>query len=345
MEDWFIPHTTASLPPASSVLVLAPHPDDEIFGCGGCMALYARANARVQSFILTDGGGYLVDTNRQKMVETRRSESRQAAIRLGMAPPEFGPWADRQLSCATDLVTQLEAVIQSSGAQVVFAPSLWEVHPDHRATAWAAVSALQNQVKAGAVIPMLAFYEIGAPLRPTHLVDISAVQAIKQQAMACFESQLAQQRYDRHIAALNTFRTYTLPSAVLAAEALEIVLPDQLQAFVENYDKHPTHNLALITETALQRADTAFEQLQITHQQTVQTLNAHVENLNAQIQNLNTQRETLTATRDRLMISLDQRQSELTQTSIHLQQVLASHSWRLTRPLRWLTQQLRRLSN
>ncbi len=53
----------------------------------------------------------------------------------------------------------------------------------------------------------------------------------KKQAMACFQSQLAQQRYDVHIAALNTFRTYTLAGDALAAEALVIVAPQDLQAF------------------------------------------------------------------------------------------------------------------
>jgi LmbE family N-acetylglucosaminyl deacetylase len=56
METWFLPTATSPLPPARSVLVLAPHPDDEVFGCGGCAALYARTGAAVQPHILTDGG-------------------------------------------------------------------------------------------------------------------------------------------------------------------------------------------------------------------------------------------------------------------------------------------------
>ena len=63
-------------------------------------------------------------------------------------------------------------------------------------------------------------YEVGVPMpRPNLLLDISALRERKQQAMACFVSQLTEQPYDQHITALNRFRTYTLNASVTAAEA------------------------------------------------------------------------------------------------------------------------------
>lgn len=335
MENWFIPNATADLPEASRVLILSPHPDDEIFGCGGCAALYARAGTQVLNYVLTDGGGYFVGDERESIAEIRRAECLLAAKQIGVASSEFGPWEDRQLSAATDLVERLQALIQSSDVQVVFAPSLWEVHPDHRATAWAAIRAIQNLAKAGGQVPVLALYEIGAPLRPTHLVDISAVQAIKKNAMACFGSQLKHQRYDLHVSALNTFRTYTLPPSVAAAEALEVVPPDQLQAFAHRYGEQYAPKLAVVTETALQHAVISFEELQSASRKTKQELEKQIASLLATKQELEKQIAPLLA-------SLDQRHAELTQVRESLQQVTASRSWRLTRPVRWLSGQLRR---
>jgi len=337
MENWFIPNTAATLPLASSVVVVAPHPDDEVFGCGGCAALYARAGASVVPFILTDGGGYLAGEQRRATVETRRAESLQAAEKLGTGAPVFGHWADRHLSSADDLGGRLEALIESTGAQVVFAPSLWEVHPDHRAAAWAAVMALRRRAEAGATVPVLAFYEIGAPLRPTHLVDISAVFDAKKRAMACFKSQLAQQRYDVHIAALNTFRTYTLPAGAAAAEALAIVLPEQLQAFADSYGENAAHGLSMVTETALQRADESVELLQALHTQLAGTVNQLRAEASELRDRLGQREHELAELRDRL----GQRERELAELHASLRQVLNSHSWRVTRPLRWLAERLR----
>ena len=46
-------------PPTGRIVVLAPHMDDEVFGCGGTIALAADAGARVTFVYVTDGSkGY-----------------------------------------------------------------------------------------------------------------------------------------------------------------------------------------------------------------------------------------------------------------------------------------------
>ena len=56
-EGQHIPYAASALPVphARSVLVLAPHPDDETIGCGGCAALYAQAGIPVRALVMTDG--------------------------------------------------------------------------------------------------------------------------------------------------------------------------------------------------------------------------------------------------------------------------------------------------
>ena len=43
-------------PPEGSILVLAPHPDDETLGPGGSLALHAARGDRVRVVFCTDGG-------------------------------------------------------------------------------------------------------------------------------------------------------------------------------------------------------------------------------------------------------------------------------------------------
>ena len=83
MEKWFTPIEASALPAAQKVLVIAPHPDDEIFGCGGAIACYAKSSVPVHVHILTDGAGYAPDAKRSQIREIRNAESTQALATLG----------------------------------------------------------------------------------------------------------------------------------------------------------------------------------------------------------------------------------------------------------------------
>lgn len=222
-EGLRIPYEASPLPVAGArrVLVVAPHPDDETFGCGGCAALYAEAGVPVRALILTDGGLWGVPPQGEGIIDARRREAREAARVLGCEEPVFGPYADRSLKDQPALATFIVEQVRAMGADVVMAPSPWEVHPDHYAAAMAAVQAI---VRLGAG-HTLAQYEVGAALLPNVLVDVTPVWSRKQDAMACFASQLAMQRYDRHVSAMNVQRSYTLPGAVQAAEGLRVATP------------------------------------------------------------------------------------------------------------------------
>ncbi|MBC5764757.1 PIG-L family deacetylase [Ramlibacter albus] len=210
MESDLVPYQALASLPARSVLVLAPHADDETFGCAGAIAAHVAHGARVRVVVLTDGAIY---GDR----EVRERECRTACDVLG-CEPEFWRQADRAL-LPTDALVQRLATID---ADLVYAPSPWEVHPDHRA---AAQLALRLGHTRGVRI---AFYEVGAPLPPNVLVDITPHLEAKRRAASCYESQLAQQDYAGQLLALNRFRTYTLPAQVQAAEAFLLLQPHEL---------------------------------------------------------------------------------------------------------------------
>ncbi len=250
-EDAIVPHKAASEIPAKSVLVLAPHPDDEVFGCGGAIARHVAAKVPVQVVVATDGAYKkgemgVTDAERQR-ARTREDETRAAAKELGYGQPVFWNLPDRALAYGEPLIAKVLAAMD--GIDLVYAPAVSEQHPDHRILAMAAVEAVKR--KPGT---RLAFYEIGAPQRPNLLLDISPVQAVKQAAIACFRSQLETQRYDEQIAALNRYRTYTLRGNVTAAEAFFIVSAEELNA-----DPLKFHR----PETERYLAETAYAQQEI----------------------------------------------------------------------------------
>jgi len=216
MEHTLIPYRTGPLPTDSDILVLAPHPDDEIFGCGGALALHADAGAQLHVVLVTGGDA-------AGEAAARLEESHAAARALGIPEPDCWGIPDRHVSNAPGLVKRIREAITATGATLIYAPSLWENHPDHRALAEATLQVVRELGHIGWMA-----YEVSAPLRPNLLIDISPVLDRKHAAMACFPSQLAVQAYDRHLKALNIFRTYTLPAAVTAAEAYEYYPPNTL---------------------------------------------------------------------------------------------------------------------
>ena len=216
-ESELMPFEASPLPAARRVLVLAPHPDDEVFGCGGTLFLLAETGAAITVVVATDGaqGGAAGSGESDTLIREREAEACAAAVTLGYAAPVFWRLADRGLRYGEALVERLIEAIRKTQAELVFAPALTELHPDHQALALAAAEALR---RLGGGL-QIAFYEVSAPQLPNMIIDITAAEAAKAAAMRCFRSQLAQQPYDEHITALNRYRTYTLASGAHAAEA------------------------------------------------------------------------------------------------------------------------------
>ncbi len=246
MEQSLIPYHAQKQIDGRRVLVLAPHPDDEVFGCGGALLCHVMAGAIVHVVIVTDGGFGVPETHRDDYVFRRQQESLAAAKLLAYGLPEFWLQRDREVAYGEKLVQQVLQAIQKMEADLVYAPSILEMHPDHRALGMAVVEAVRRT--GGAI--RLAMYEVGMPLRPNLLLDISDVVQRKQQAMECFASQNDRQRYDLDIAALNRYRTYTLPPEVVAAEAYvldsaEELATDPLKLYQSEYARQAELGLTL----------------------------------------------------------------------------------------------------
>lgn len=209
-EPELVPYSAMSTLPVRSMLVLAPHSDDEVFGCGGTLTLAVQqgVDARVVVVSAGDQGG---DAPQRE----RECRSAAAVIGYGTTEPRLRFWGlpDRGLVPDQTLVQRIQQAVQEQAAEWLLAPSPFEVHPDHRAVCRAAI------IAAARCKTVLGFYEVGQPLMPNVLVDITPVLAHKERAMACFVSQLAVQRYDQQISALNRYRAYTLGSGVSHAEA------------------------------------------------------------------------------------------------------------------------------
>lgn len=204
-------------PEACQVLVLAPHMDDEVFGCGGTLAQSVRSGSEVVVAYLTDGSkGYEprlsselsaveVQTMQTQLVGTRKAEAQQAARLLGLHELLFLDLPDGGIAVTPATISRLSAVLRRVHPDVVYLPFLTDTHPDHWMTNCLFMAAAQH----ADLPPTLACwgYEVWAPVVANTIVDITDTIEIKQQAMHAFVSQIGDYDYPRAILGLNAYRS------------------------------------------------------------------------------------------------------------------------------------------
>ena len=201
------------------LLVLAPHPDDEVIGCGGLIALHLREQRQVRVVVATDGA----EAGNAKV---REEESRRALAILGRIDCEFLRFADRRLADESDaLKTRLRQILTEYKPDLIAVPSPVEIHPDHATLSLAFVELIQQDESlfAALAVARVAFYEVSYPIRPNALVDITPVADLKYAAIAAHESQLGLRDYVSYTRGLNSYRAMTLPPEVHRAEAYFVV--------------------------------------------------------------------------------------------------------------------------
>ncbi|MCC6268829.1 MAG: PIG-L family deacetylase [Dehalococcoidia bacterium] len=118
--------------------ILAPHPDDETFGCGGTIARKLAAGATIHVIVMTDGSRVPASAAPADLVEVRRAETLEAARELGLDATycHFLDSPDGALAAHLgNAVEQLVALFEEWPAEQLFLPYRADGHPDHIATA------------------------------------------------------------------------------------------------------------------------------------------------------------------------------------------------------------------
>lgn len=213
------------------LLVLAPHPDDEVIAAGGTMALLRRAGTPVRVVHLTNGEAGDPSGRLGDVAATRRAEGRRALEALGLSPAVELGFADGSLAAHVDaLVERLRGEVESYAPRHLAVHSPLEIHADHRAAA----EAVRRLFAGGATGPIagVLFFGVNTPVLANVLVDVTAVRSAKDRALAAHASQLAYNDLRAKTRALDVARTVNVDlPAVEACEAFAHVGVAGLEAF------------------------------------------------------------------------------------------------------------------
>lgn len=127
---------------ADSVLVVAPHPDDETLGCGGAIALLRDGGVNVRVLVVSDGTKSHPNSRKYPapaLKALRESETRDAMKLLGVDEIYFLGLRDGGIPMqdepeARQAIARCQAILTAVAPDVIFLPWRYDPHPDHRAT-------------------------------------------------------------------------------------------------------------------------------------------------------------------------------------------------------------------
>ncbi len=114
------------------VLVIAPHPDDEVLGVGGTIAKHTNQGDEVVVTIVSEGvSAQYTDS---KMKNVRRKACKNACQLLGVETINFYDLPDAKLMDVgiVEITKVLGESIGANSPDIVYAPHNSELHMDHR---------------------------------------------------------------------------------------------------------------------------------------------------------------------------------------------------------------------
>ena len=214
------------IPTGERILVLCPHPDDDVIGVGGTLRKHIEAGVQVAILILTDGGAGVPDQSRRHVAKLRHQEQLEAAAILGVDQLLFWDYPDGAFKVEDTSASKLLDLLNDLKPDLVYLPSFLYTHPDHRA-----VTPLLAQTQEDGNFDFnCAAYELNVPILPNVVIDISEQIDIKIRALAAHQSQLEEVNYTDLVKSFTRWRAISLTKNATFVETFYI---DNIQGYLD----------------------------------------------------------------------------------------------------------------
>lgn len=186
-----------------SILVIAPHPDDEVYGCGGTIANHTHAKDNVHVLIVTRGD----DMFDQLLEEKCRQEALKAHKLLGVSKTYFADLPAIKLDSLPQykICEILHSYIKDVKPDLLYIPFACDLNKDHQivhSCSMVAARPIAIDIKVIYCYETLSSTNWNSPgimnaFTPNVFVDISKTIDLKIQAIKTYKSQLRQYPHER----------------------------------------------------------------------------------------------------------------------------------------------------
>lgn len=209
------------------ILVIVAHPDDELLGCGGTVALHAQNGDHVKIIILCEG-----ESMRVQDAEEKRSATEEAIRILGAESAVCIGFPDQHLDILpiVDVITPIEKAVRDFQPNIVYTHSMADVNKDHQVVFEAALVALRPKYEF--IEEIYSFYTVGATewgypraFEPDTWIGFDErVMKKKLDAFACYKTEICEYPHPRSPEAIKNLAMMTGNQCCMRfAEAFETV--------------------------------------------------------------------------------------------------------------------------
>jgi LmbE family N-acetylglucosaminyl deacetylase len=197
------------------VLVFAPHPDDDLIGCGGSIAKHIKKGNEVAIAYMTSGESGSLKYSKEELAKIREQEAKNAAAIIGVKEVYFLKNPDGYLEYCKESLIKVIELIRTAKPDIVYIPHEFDGHKDHQATHKLVTEACGRaggpwfQECSGEPwsVQTILCYEVWVPLQNiTYVEDITDFIELKVKALGEHKSQLDDISYDEAVKCLNRYR-------------------------------------------------------------------------------------------------------------------------------------------
>lgn len=203
---------------SKNILVVAPHADDEIIGCGGTMARHIKQGDKVYVIIATNANKGAPELFSSKGVQNVRKEALAAHAFLGVKETFFMDFPAPALNAFPEykISISISEIINKIQPEILYLPFPSDLHQDHKAIYRAGLVAARPQggysVKEIYCYETLSETEWGPyqenAFAPNLFVDVTDVFEYKIEAMRFFKSQLKEFPHTRSLETFEALAKY-----------------------------------------------------------------------------------------------------------------------------------------
>ncbi|MGP4106085.1 PIG-L deacetylase family protein [Virgibacillus sp. L01] len=213
-----------------SVIILAPHMDDETIGLGGTIKKHSKSGARVHCVFITDGSSSVSEMDKSNLSNIRKQEMEQVKSILGINQIHYMDLQDGHAKSDEYSQQLLKDIILEVRPDVIYSTPFVDAHKDHMATG----KILSDTLKTLDMDFTIRLYEVNCPVPKENInfaVDITDEYDDKIRAIQAFKSQVI--AFDGFIY-LNKVKKNLVQNNQV--EAVENFLEIDSSRYVEKYD-------------------------------------------------------------------------------------------------------------